>query len=47
MAVVVVAEVPQMDQSLYDEVSARAMPDGQLRRAASSISPDPRAGDGA
>jgi hypothetical protein len=30
MAVVVVAEVPQMDQSLYDEVSARVMPDGQL-----------------
>ncbi len=30
MAVVVVAEVPQMDQSLYDEVSSRVMPDGQL-----------------
>ena len=30
MAVVVVAEVPQMDQSFYDEVSARVMPDGQL-----------------
>jgi hypothetical protein len=30
MAVVVVAEVPQMDQTFYDEVSARVMPDGQL-----------------
>jgi hypothetical protein len=30
MAVVVVAEVPQMDQSFYDEVSARVTPDGQL-----------------
>ena len=30
MAVVVVNEIPQGDQSFYDEVSARVVPDGQL-----------------
>jgi hypothetical protein len=30
MAIVVVNEIPQGDQSLYDEVSARVVPDGQL-----------------
>ena len=47
MAVVVVNDIPQGSQDFYDRVNPKVMPDGQLPRDASSISPGPRAEDGA